>query len=51
MALNRNQTSKQTHEAHRMNVLKNIQHRLEVARASGDQQLVQMLEAEANSIR
>lgn len=36
---------------HRENLQKNLQRRLEAARASGDQKLLQMLEAEAKYLR
>ncbi len=39
---------KQVSATHRENLRKNLQHRLEVARAKGDQQLVAQLEAEAS---
>lgn len=50
LAMNRNrlQAAKQAAEAHRINIQKNIQHRLEVARANGDETLVRQLEAEIN---
>jgi hypothetical protein len=37
-------------ETHRMNLQKNIQRRLEAARATGDEALIRQLEAEANYI-
>lgn len=37
-------------ETHRMNMQKNLQRRLEAARASGNEALIQQLEAEANYI-
>jgi len=39
---------KETAAIHRANIQKNLQHRLEVARAKGDQQLIRLLEAEAS---
>ncbi|ABA23400.1 conserved hypothetical protein [Trichormus variabilis ATCC 29413] len=33
-------------EVHRQNIQRNIQHRLEVARAKGDERLIRQLEAE-----
>lgn len=39
-----------TSQAHRDSLQKNLQHRLEVARAKGDETLIRMLEAEANYI-
>ena len=35
-------------EAHRDNIQKSIQHRMEVARANGDESLLRQLEAESN---
>ncbi len=35
-------------EAHRANIQKSIQHRLEVARVQGDENLITQLEAEIN---
>ena len=47
--MNKNQEAiKQVAATHRDNLRKNLQHRLEVARAKGDQQLVAQLEAEAS---
>ncbi len=37
-------------ETHRSNLQKNLQRRLEAARAKGDENLVRQLEAEANYI-
>lgn len=37
-------------QTHRVNLQKNLQRRLEVARANGDENLVRQLEAEANYI-
>ena len=48
--MNRNmqQRLKTAAEAHRVSIQKSIQHRLEVARAKGDETLVRQLEAEIN---
>ncbi len=46
MNINR-QELKQTAQTHRANVQKNLQRRLEVARANGDQALIRQLEEEA----
>lgn len=35
-----------TQELHRQNIQRNIEHRLEVARAKGDERLIRQLEAE-----
>ncbi len=48
MNRNRHETFKQAAAAHRDNIQKSLQHRLEVARAKGDDNLVRLLEAEAN---
>ena len=48
MNRNREQIIKQTAEAHRRNLQRNVQRRLEVARAKGDENLVRQLEAELN---
>ena len=40
--------AKQAAQAHRVNIQKSIQHRLEVARANGDESLIRQLEAEIN---
>lgn len=44
------ETVKQTAAAHRANMQRSLQHRLEVARSKGDENLIRMLEAEANYI-
>ena len=48
--MNRNtqQRSNKVAEAHRANIKKSLQHRLEVARANGDATLIRQLEAEMN---
>lgn len=48
MNRNRQQIIKQAAEAHRQNLQKNVQRRLEIARAKGDENLVRQLEAELN---
>lgn len=48
MNRNRLQVVKQAAEAHRQSIQKSLQHRLEVARAKGDESLVRQLEAEMN---
>jgi hypothetical protein len=50
MNRNRQQVIAQTTQLHRENLRKNLQHRLEVARAQGNEELVRQLEAEANYI-
>jgi hypothetical protein len=51
MNRNKQQVMKQAAEAHRVNIQKSLQHRLEVARANGDENLVQQLEAEINYVK
>ncbi|MEB3181947.1 MAG: hypothetical protein VKL59_23365 [Nostocaceae cyanobacterium] len=46
MNRNRQQAARTAREAHRVNIQKSLQHRLEVARANGDQTLIRQLEAE-----
>ncbi|MGF1492284.1 MAG: hypothetical protein ACFBSC_07510 [Microcoleaceae cyanobacterium] len=41
---------KQVSATHRANLQKRLAHRLEVARAKGDQNLIQMLEAEMKTL-
>ncbi|WP_392534811.1 hypothetical protein [Nostoc sp. C117] len=40
------QSARKAREAHRENIQKSLEHRLEVARAKGDEQLIRQLEAE-----
>jgi len=47
---NRQEVLKKVAVTHRANLQKNLQHRLEVARTKGDENLVRLLEAEANYI-
>lgn len=47
----RQETIKQAALAHRENMQKSLQHRLAVARAKGDEELVRQLEAEANYLK
>lgn len=47
MKSKRDETLKQAASSHRQSLLKSLQHRLEVARAKGDENLVRQLEAEA----
>jgi hypothetical protein len=46
MINNRVEAAKKAQEAHRQNLRKNVEHRLEVARAKGDEKLIRQLEAE-----
>ncbi|QZZ19758.1 hypothetical protein J5X98_20935 [Leptothermofonsia sichuanensis E412] len=48
MNKNRQETRAKVSETHRANLQKNLQRRLEAARAKGDEQLIRLLEAEAN---
>jgi len=45
---NRQEAVKQAAATHRDNIQKSLQHRLEIARSKGDENLVRQLEAEAN---
>lgn len=44
----RREVANQTAQTHRANLQKNLQRRLEAAKARGDEQLVRQLEAEAD---
>ncbi|MBW4562136.1 MAG: hypothetical protein KME32_13465 [Mojavia pulchra JT2-VF2] len=46
MNTNRVQAATKAKEAHIQNIQRNIEHRLEVARAKGDEKLIRQLEAE-----
>ncbi|WP_413173527.1 hypothetical protein [Anabaena azotica] len=46
MSSNRLQSVQKADEAHRQNIQKSVEHRLEVAKAKGDDKLVRQLEAE-----
>jgi hypothetical protein len=46
MSQNRFQVISKSKETHRQNIQRNIEHRLEVAKAKGDERLVGQLEAE-----
>ncbi|MBH8552837.1 hypothetical protein I8751_10750 [Nostocaceae cyanobacterium CENA357] len=46
MSQNRMQVASQAKEAHRQNIQRSLQHRLQVAKASGDERLIRQLEAE-----
>lgn len=46
MITNRTEVVKKAREAHRENIIRSLQHRLEVARAKGDENLIRQLEAE-----
>lgn len=45
---NRNPKAQQAVADHRVNLQKSLQHRLDVARANGDEALIRQLEQEAN---
>ncbi len=51
MNRNRQESRSQVADTHRANLQKNLERRLEAARASGNEALVRMLEAEASYIR
>ncbi|MBD2296674.1 hypothetical protein H6G06_25125 [Anabaena sphaerica FACHB-251] len=46
MSSNRLQAVQKAEEAHRQNIQRSVKHRLEVARAKDDENLVRLLEAE-----
>lgn len=48
MKINRQENIKKAASAHRETLMRNLEHRLEVARAKGDESLVRQLEAEAS---
>ncbi|MEH2242499.1 arginine synthesis PII-interacting regulator PirA [Nostoc sp.] len=47
MNQSRLQRARKAQEAHRENIQRNLEHRLQVARAKGDEQLIRQLEAES----
>lgn len=51
MNRNRHQPATQAAIAHRENLQRNLQRRMEAARDSGDENLLKMLEAEANYLK
>jgi hypothetical protein len=48
MKINRQENKKKAASTHRETLIRNLEHRLEVARARGDENLVVQLEAEAS---
>ena len=48
MNRNKQQLLQKATVAHRVNIQRSLQHRLEVARANGDENLIRQLEAEVN---
>ncbi|MGB3241056.1 MAG: hypothetical protein WBB29_22415 [Geitlerinemataceae cyanobacterium] len=51
MLNNKRQAAQQAAAAHRDNILKALEHRLEMARANGNERLVRQLEEEASYLR
>jgi hypothetical protein len=51
MVRSRLEAGKKAQEAHQQSILKSLQHRLEVARSNGDENLVRQIEAEMNYSR
>ncbi len=47
----RQETIKKAASTHRESLRQNLQHRLEVARANGNEELIRQLEAEASYLR
>lgn len=48
MSNNRVQAMQKAREAHKQNIQRSLEHRLQVARAKGDEKLIRQLEAEMN---
>ncbi|MBR8827997.1 MAG: hypothetical protein DSM107014_08870 [Gomphosphaeria aponina SAG 52.96 = DSM 107014] len=48
---NRKENLTQAASAHRESMMESLQHRLEVARANGDENLIRQLEAEAHYLK
>lgn len=48
MSSNMQQRFNKAAETHRVNIQRSLQHRLEVARAKGDEKLISQLQAEIN---
>ncbi|WP_017316548.1 arginine synthesis PII-interacting regulator PirA [Mastigocladopsis repens] len=46
MTKNRVEATKNAREAHQLNIKRSLEHRLQVARAKGDEKLIRQLEAE-----
>ncbi|WP_169217573.1 hypothetical protein [Brasilonema sp. UFV-L1] len=46
MAKNRVEVIRKARKAHQLNIIRSLEHRLEVARAKGDESLIRQLEAE-----
>ncbi|MEA5514796.1 hypothetical protein [Nodularia sp. UHCC 0506] len=51
MTQNKLQAISQAQETHRVNIQKSLEHRLQVAKAKSDEQLIHQLEAEIKYIR
>ena len=51
MSNNRQQAAIKAEEAHKENIQRSLEHRLEVAKAKGDEKLVRQLETEMTSYR
>jgi hypothetical protein len=48
MSNNRVQAMQKAQQAHKQNIQRSLEHRLQVARAKGDEKLIRQLEAEMN---
>lgn len=48
MNRNKQQAAKKAAEAHHLNIQRSLQHRMEVAKAKGDENLIRQLKAEMN---
>lgn len=51
MIRSRLEAAKKARELHKQSILKSLEHRLEVARSKGDENLVRQIEAEINYSR
>ncbi|MBW4635993.1 MAG: hypothetical protein KME30_30160 [Iphinoe sp. HA4291-MV1] len=51
MTRNRVEVIKKARKAHQLNIIRSLEHRLEVARAKGDENLIRQLEAEMKYFR
>ncbi|HLP91577.1 MAG TPA: hypothetical protein VK184_23705 [Nostocaceae cyanobacterium] len=46
MSNNRQQAAKESQDIHKENIKKSLEHRLQIAKTKGDEQLIRQLEAE-----
>ncbi len=50
MLISKVEAAKKAREIHRLNIQRSLEHRLQVARAKGDEKLIRQLEAEMKSL-